>query len=148
MLARFFPFRMPIAAKEVNGVVFVAIDDADGTVSEDQVAQFRRIVKKGRPIILCMHVPFYTPDICRAGKRWWKKGMDAANPELKLPDFERQQSDSVTRNFIAALKREPLLKGILSGHLHLTAQDRFSPSATQYVAGGNFSFLAQMVRVV
>ena len=148
ILAKFFPFRMPIAAKEVNGVVFVAIDDADGTVSEDQVAQFRRIVKKGRPIILCMHVPFYTPGICLVGRRWWKKGTDAANPELKLPDFERQRSDSVTRDFIAALKREPLLKGILSGHLHLTAQDRFSPSAMQYVAGGNFSFLAQMVRVL
>ena len=148
MLAKFFPFRMPIAAKEVNGVVFAAIDDADGTVSEEQVAQFRRIVKKGRPIILCMHVPFYTPGICRVCRRWWKKGTDAANPELKLPDFERQRSDSVTRDFIAALKREPLLKGILSGHLHLAAQDRFSPSAMQYVAGGNFSFLAQMVRVV
>jgi len=148
ILAKFFPFRMPIAAKAVNGVVFVAIDDADGTVSEDQVAQFRRIVKKGRPIILCMHVPSYTPGICLVGRRWWKKGTDAANPELKLPDFERQRSDSVTRDFIAALKREPLLKGILSGHLHLTAKDRFSPSAMQYVAGGNFSFLAQMVRVV
>ena len=147
MLAKFFPFRMPIAAKEVNGVVFAAIDDADGTVSEEQVAQFRRIVKKGRPIILCMHVPFYTPGICRVCRRWWKKGTDAANPELKLPDFERQRSDSVTRDFIAALKREPLLKGILSGHLHLAAQDRFSPSAMQYVAAGNFSFLAQLVRV-
>ena len=148
MLARVFPFRMPIAAKEVNGVVFVAIDDADGTVSEEQVAQFRRIVKKGRPIILCMHVPFYTPGICRAGKRWWKKGTDAANPELNLPDSERQRSDPETCNFIASLKEEPLLKGILSGHLHMFAEDRFSSTARQYVVGGNFSFFARMVRVI
>ena len=148
MLSRFFPFRVPIAAKEVNGVVFVAIDDADGTVSEDQVAQFRRIVKKGRPIILCMHVPFYTPGICRAGKRWWKKGTDEANPELKLPDFQRQKSDPRTRDFIEWLKGVPQLKGVLSGHLHMFAEDRFSPTAMQHVAAGNFSFLAQMVRVV
>ena len=148
MLSKFYPFRLPIAAKEVNGVVFVAIDDADGTVSEEVVVQFRHIVKRGKPIILCMHVPLYTPGICQAGRRWWKKDADAANPELSLPDFKRQRSDPVTRDFIATLKKEPLLKGILSGHLHLTAQDRFSPTALQYVAGPNFSFKAQMVRVV
>ena len=128
--------------------MFVAIDDADGTVSEDQVAQFRRIAAQGKPIILCMHVPFYTPGICRAGKRWWKKGTDETNPELKLQDFQRQKSDPTTRDFIEWLKGVPQLKGVLSGHLHMFAEDRFSPTAMQHVAAGNFSFLAQMVRVV
>ena len=95
-----------------------------------------------------MHVPFYTPGICRAGKRWWKKGTDEANPELKLPDFQRQRSDHATCEFIEYLKGEPSLKGILAGHLHMFAEDRFSPTAMQYVAGGNFSFLGQMVRVI
>ena len=148
MLSKFFPFRLPMAAKEVNGVVFVAMDDADGTVSEDQVKKFRRIVAMGRPIILCQHVPFYTRGICQAGKRWWKKGTDEVDPELKLPDFQRQRSDSTTQGFIDYLKAEPLLKGILAGHLHRVAEDRFSPTAVQYVAGGNFSFLGQMVRVI
>lgn len=148
MLSAAYPFRLPLAEKEINGVTFVAIDDADGTVSAEQVAQFRRIVKRGRPIILCQHVPFYTRGICRAAKRWWRKGVDEANPDLRLPDFERQRDDPVTRDFIASLKTEPLLKGVLSGHLHLVAEDRFSPTAMQYVAGPNFSFLAQMVRVV
>ena len=147
MLSGFCPFRLPLAEKTVNGVTFVAIDDADGTVSAEQVAQFRRIAAKGKPIILSMHVPFYTPGICRAGKRWWKKGTDAMNPELNLPDFGRQRTDATTCAFIEWLKGEPLLKGILSGHLHMFAEDRFSPTAMQYLAGGNFSFLAQTVRV-
>ena len=147
MLSKFCPFRLPMAAKEVNGVVFVAMDDADGMVSEDQIGKFRRVAAMGRPIILCQHVPFYTRGICQAGKRWWKKGTDEANPELKLPDFQRQRSDAATCEFIEYLKGEPLLKGILSGHLHMFAEDRFSPTAMQYVAGGNFSFSGQMVRV-
>ena len=147
MLSKFCSFRLPMAAKEVNGVIFVAMDDADGTVSEDQVGKFRRIAAMGRPIILCQHVPFYTRGICQAGKRWWKKGTDEANPELKLPDFQRQRSDAATCEFIEYLKGEPLLKGILSGHLHMFAEDRFSPTAMQYVAGGNFSFLGQKVSV-
>lgn len=148
MLSKSYPFRLPIAAKEVNGVMFVAMDDADGAVSENQVNAFRRIAAKGRPIILCQHVPFYTPGICRAGKRWWKKGTDETAPELKLPDFQRQRSDPATCEFIEYLKGEPLLKGILSGHLHMFAEDRFSPTAMQYVAGGNFSFVGRKVRIV
>ena len=148
MLSKIYPFRLPIAAKEVNGVMFVAIDDADGTVSEDQVGEFRRIAAMGRPIILCQHVPFYTCGICQAGRRWWKEGADEAAPELKLPDFARQKADSTTQGFIAYLKSEPLLKGVLAGHLHIVAEDRFSSTAMQHVAGGNFSFLAQMVRVI
>ena len=131
----------------MNGVVFVAMDDADGTVSKDQVENFRRIAAMGRPIILCLHVPLYIRGICQAGKRWWKKGTDEADPELKLPDFVRQRADSTTQGFIDYLKGEPLLKGILSGHLHRVAEDRFSPTAMQYVAGGNFSFLGQKVSV-
>ena len=133
-------------AAQKLGLVSVPVIVAD-SLSEDQVKAFRRIAAMGKPIILCQHVPFYTPGICRAGKRWWKKGTDEAAPELKLPDFQRQRSDPATCEFIEYLKGEPLLKGILSGHLHMFAEDRFSPTAMQYVAGGNFSFLGQVVRV-
>ena len=51
----------------------------------------------------------------------------------------------MTRDFIASLRREPLLKAILAGHLHITVQDRFSPTAMQYVVGGNFMFHGQEV---
>ena len=54
-------------------------------------------------------------------------------------------TDVVTRDFIASLRREPLLKAILAGHLHITVQDRFSPTAMQYVVGGNFMFHGQEV---
>ena len=46
----------------------------------------------------------------------------------------------MTRDFIASLRAQPLLKAILAGHLHFTAEDRFSPTAMQFVVGGNFMF--------
>jgi len=54
----------------------------------------------------------------------------------------------VTRDFIAYLKAQPLLKGILAGHEHLFAQDDFSTTARQYVVAGNFLFAAQEVLVI
>jgi hypothetical protein len=56
-----------------------------------------------------------------------------------------QQEDPTTREFIAYLKGERLLKAILAGHLHITVQDRFSPTAMQYVVGGNYGFVGQEV---
>ena len=66
---------------------------------------------------------------------------------MKLPDFQRQKSDPTTRDFIEYLRGETRLKGILSGHLHMFAEDRFSPTAMQHVAAGNFSFKAHKVKV-
>ena len=51
-------------------------------------------------------------------------------------------------NFIAYLKTEPLLKAILAGHEHVMVQDRFSPTAEEFVVGGNFMFAAREVLVV
>ena len=41
---------------------------------------------------------------------------------------------------VAYLKAQPLLKGVLAGHLHIDVADRFSPTAMEYVVGGNFLF--------
>ena len=41
----------------------------------------------------------------------------------------------MTREFIARLRREPLLKAILAGHLHFDVAEQFSSTAVQLVAG-------------
>jgi UDP-2,3-diacylglucosamine pyrophosphatase LpxH len=96
-----------------------------------------------------MHVPFTTPGIWRAQRKFWLRGNDRKFRSAAVPaasgDFKRQQEDPVTRDFIAYLKTEKQLKGILAGHLHITVQERFSPTAIQYVVGGNFMFHGQEV---
>ena len=130
------------AATEFNGVVFVTIDDVYGTVTEAQVERFRAEAKKELPIVLCMHVPFFTDAIWTAHATFWNgsgKFASAAVPEAR-GDCARQRSDATTMNFIEYLKKEPLLKGILCGHLHIDVSDQFSPTAMEYVVGGNFMF--------
>ena len=146
-----FPFDISLHSQIVNGVNFVTVDDVFGTVTPGQVERFRAEVKKGLPIVLCMHVPIYTDDIWRALVKFWKcagrKFEDAALPPPE-GDYLRQKEDKVTSDFLAYLKKEPLLKAILAGHLHLTAEDRFSPTAVEYVIGGNFMFCGREVLFV
>lgn len=142
-LKKVFPFDLRLHSKVVNGVNFVTLDNVYGYVCPDQVERFQGEVKKGLPIILCMHVPFHTDGIWRASQKFWsragRKFESAAIPEA-AGDYKTQRTDPTTRDFIAYLKGEPLLKGILAGHLHITVQERFSPTAIQYVVGGNFMF--------
>ena len=143
-----YPIDARFSARTINGVNFVCMDDVFGTVQPDLVERFHAEAKKGLPIVLCMHVPFFTNFIWQAHERFWRgTGRFTAEgiaPEVR-GDFKRQQDDATTRDFIAYLKGEPLLKAILAGHLHITVQDRFSPTAMQYVVGGNFMFHGQEI---
>lgn len=141
-LQEVFPYDIELQSQVVGGVNFVTLDDVYGYVTERQVELFRKEVKKGLPIVLCMHVPFHTENIWRADIRFWHDEKSRFRNVAPDPsgEYKRQQDDPVTSAFIAYLKTEPLLKAILAGHLHITIQDQFSPTATEYVVGGNVLF--------
>ena len=148
LLKAAYPVDPRFSAQTVNGVNFVCLDGVFGTVQPDLVEKFMAEVKKGLPIVLCMHVPFITDGIWRCDCKYWK-GVNKKYRNAAVPDpggdYKRQQTDPTTRDFIAYLKGEKLLKAILAGHLHITVQDRFSPTAMQYVVGGNYGFVGQEV---
>jgi 3',5'-cyclic AMP phosphodiesterase CpdA len=152
LVQRAFPFNVEFQSQVANGVNFITLDDAYGYVTERQVALFDVELKRGLPIVLCIHVPFFTDDIWRANHRFWsekeKNCTYGATPPAPTGAYLKQQQDEVTRTFIARLKQEPLLKAILSGHAHITVQEAFSPYATQYVVAGNFLFHAQVILFV
>ena len=148
LLKETYPVDARFSAKTVNGVTFVSLDDVFGVVQPDQVERFHAEAKKGLPIVLCMHVPFFTDLIWQLTMRYWrdhdKKFRNAAVPSPSS-DYKRQLEDKTTRDFIAYLKSEKLLKGLLVGHQHVTMEDRFSPTAMEYAVGGNFMFTGREV---
>lgn len=147
-LSEVYPFDIDLHSQVINGVNFIAIDDVYDTVTEKQVEKFKAEVKRGLPIVLCMHVPFFTDDIWRASCRFWSNKPIITGSDICTGSYKKQQEDPVTRNFINYLKKEPLLKGILAGHQHITAEERFSETATQYIVAGNFLFHAREVMFI
>ena len=143
-----YPVDARFSAQVINGVNFICLDDVFGTVQADQVERFHAEAKRGLPMVLCMHVPFFTDEIWRWTKRYWTypfvRFRTAALP-VPNGDLKRQREDPTTAGFIAYLKTETLLKGILVGHEHMAMQDRFSPTAMEYCVGGNFLFHGQEV---
>ena len=135
-----YPYNLHFASQAINGINFVSIDDSFNDVAQDQVEAFANEVKKGLPIILLVHVPFPTPLIVEATRKYWKWNTKFRNEPPKQTAFGK-----CGQEFIKYLKSEPLLKGILSGHRHITVEERFSPTATQYLVAGNFAFAGREV---
>ena len=72
-VAAAFPFDNALSSTVVNGVNFVTLDNVYNTVTAEQATRFEGEVKKGLPIILCMHCPIDTPRIRRAANKYWKR---------------------------------------------------------------------------
>ena len=142
------PYAKRIDSVVVGGVNFVSLEQTYGVVCEEQVEGFGKEAQKGLPIVLCMHAPFMTDEIWRASCRFWSGcGSKYRSAQLLAArgDYKRQLEDPLTTSFIARLRKEPLLKAICAGHLHITISDDFSPTAKEHVVGGNFLFHGQEI---
>ena len=148
VLASYYSFKIEFNSRVINGVNFVSIDDTFGRVTPAQVKLFKSEVEKGLPIVLVKHVPFYTDYLWTAAVKYWSP-TDEKYRSTAVPKFADcalvQRNDPVTRDFIAYLKTVKELKAILAGHEHFFAQDRFSPTAMEYLVGGNYLFCGQEV---
>ncbi len=147
-LRRVYPFDLSLQSTVLAGVNFVAIEQVYGFVTASQVERFHAEVKKDLPIVLCMHAPIYTEHIWMAHDKYWPgcgKKFRADTVKAAYGDYKRQREDKTTADFLAYLRKEPLLKAVLAGHLHITVQDRISPTAMEYVVGPNFLFHGQEI---
>lgn len=137
-----YPYNLNFCSQVLNGVNFISLDDSNYDVSEAQIRAFRRETEKGLPIILVTHVPFPTPEITRAKRKFHRFGAKFRDEPVEPFRFGAKAME-----FVEYLRTEPLLKGILAGHLHITAEERFSPTAKLYVVAGNFGFAGREVLI-
>ena len=144
-VAATFPFDNTLQSMVVHGINFVTLDNVYNTVTAAQATRFEAQVKKGLPIILCMHCPIDTPRIRRAANKYWKR--DNLKSVWDANGWKEPRREPVTRDFVAYLKAQPLLKGILAGHYHIDVADRFSPTANEFLVGGNFLFHGQEITI-
>ena len=139
-----------VASRVVNGVNFVAFDDANNNVSADVCRRVKDEFAKGLPVVLMMHVPFYTPATFEwsfvtlgCGERAGTADITGVPAEIVRSKYRANQIDynvprPPTLELMAFLKEQRTLKSILCGHMHSAFSDRFSETAMQYVVGGNF----------
>lgn len=159
-----FPNNLVFYSKVVNGVNFVAIDDIYYNVTEHQHELVEQEMKKGLPVVLLCHVPLYTPKHAEYAMKRNDNGAayvtgaplsitSTYKNDPSLPESQQwrnrgvqQRADKTTLEFVKWLKKQKQLKAILCGHCHYFYEERFSPTAMQYIVGANYDGAAYNVR--
>jgi len=153
-IAPHFPNALDVSARVLGGVNFIAFDNGDYNVSEDQVRRIETELDRGQPSVLLCHVPFYTPKLFDEVRSWrsaydgWRYGggrlaFVMGAPEAALADYPEnrrleQHASETTCAFVERCRKRRNLCAILCGHLHREVRDAFSPTAVQYVAAANY----------
>lgn len=158
-----FPNDLYFASRIINGVNFVAVDDVYYNFTEQQLELMKAEIAKGLPVILLIHVPIYTPEYYKDemermdNRCAYLAGVpleltETYEPGVTYPAGEewryrkvQQRADEPTLRFIEWLRGQPLLKGILCGHMHRFFEERFSPTAIQYTVGATYTGDAQVI---
>lgn len=128
-------------SRQIGGINVVAIDNSLFEITPAQLEFFKKELTRGLPVILCLHIPLYTPGHnidYGCGSPEWNKSTDCYYEiERRLPWPENGCSD-LTREFHHLAINSPEVIGIYAGHTHEEAVD-FINDRIQFVVDANYN---------
>lgn len=130
-------------SKIVNGINIVGIDNCYYRFEKRQFEMLKEEVAKGFPVILTMHVPFYTEetyDLVVRGKR--KHASQVCVPEEKMTEYPeeryiQQKEDEITRLVFDYVLNEKAIKLLICGHIHKDCESVLPDGTPQLVTNVN-----------
>lgn len=126
-------------SKEINGINIVGIDNCYYRFEPWQLERLKKEAAKGLPIILTMHIPFYTEEtynLVVRGKR--KYASQACVPEEKMTEYPperyiQQKDDEITREMYSYVLNEKSIKLLICGHIHKNCESHLPSGVPQIV---------------
>ncbi len=129
-------------SRVLNGINFVGVDNGYYLFEEEQLKSLKKEVEKGYPIILYMHVPIFNRELYDftlpifSNTAAYLVGTPDELISLYEPSrAEQQKPDKATMEFIKYVKEQPLIKCILTGHIHSDFEDRLTETLPQFLTG-------------
>lgn len=146
MIRHYLKEDLLFSAKTVGGVNVVGIDDSYYQVEPWQVWRLQQEVKKGLPIVLMMHVPLFEESLFKVSMNRhatdgiaYLTGCDEEHLKLFNNEFRevQQRPTDDTLRFIDYVYSEPLIKCVLTGHIHFDYESVLPSGIPQYVTALN-----------
>ncbi len=145
---------LEFSSRLIGGVNLVAVDNGYYYFLQEQLDALKTEVAKGYPILLLMHNPIYTEDLYdeMMVRRKRECAYLCGCPDEKLATYDehrrrQQQPYFATNEFIEYVKNEPLVKALITGHLHFNYEGQLSSGKMQYVTTGGFLEGARIIDV-
>ena len=149
-LAKNFKSDLEFSTKIINGELnVVTLNNAFFRIESHLLDRLKAEVKKGLPIILCMHVPFFAPDY--AEKRFAVDGCAhlLCPPDEYVEKYPKhckfEKADKETDEAAEYIKNEPMIKVILAGHTHMNYENSFESGAIQLSTAAGYDGFAREI---
>jgi hypothetical protein len=110
-----------MAAYEIKGIRFIAIDNSTYQINEEQLTFFKEQVEKGLPMVLLVHIPMYAPGkqiSFGCGNPNWGAATDRNYELEKRPKWPESGHTQTTLSFHKQVFNAPNLLGVFAGHIH------------------------------
>lgn len=144
----------------INGVNFLAIDNVTYQFNQSQLEKLEAEIKKGLPIIVMFHIPIYSEKIFKIN--FEKNANNPRNPRkivslIGVPDdklaicdmrlMEKRRSNAISKKVVEILSTNPLIKGIICGHIHKNITDTLPNGAVITTSEGGYHGWAQEITI-
>ena len=144
----------------IEGVNFLAIDNVTYQFTQAQLEKLEAEIKKGLPIIAMFHIPIYSEKFftLNLGKNANNKRrprkvvsiIGVPDDKLALCDkrlMERRKSTAATKKVVEILSTNPLVKGVICGHIHTNIVDTLPNGAVITTSEGGYRGWAQEITI-
>ena len=130
------------SSRKMNGVNLIAVDNGYYLFEEEQLSALKAEIELGLPIILFMHTPLYSEDLMSFHKEKEKNSVyyQMAVPEKYMEGYsehryKQQKADAVTQEAYDLIVSCPLVKAVVTGHLHFDFEGKIHDTLPQIVTG-------------
>ncbi len=110
-----------MAAYDIKGIRFLAIDNSTYQINEEQLSFLTEHIESGMPLVLLIHIPLYAPGKPMGfgcGHPNWGAATDRNFELERRPKWPEGGHTSTTFQFHKQVFSAPNLLGIFSGHIH------------------------------
>ncbi len=128
-----------MAAYDIKGITFLAIDNATYEIMPGQLNFFKDHVNSAKPLMLMMHIPMYAPGRSTGygcGHPGWGAGTDR-NYQIEVRErWPEEGHTKTTMDYHKEVFTTPDLLGVFAGHTHRQTVDLVK-GIPQFVAAPN-----------
>ena len=127
-----------MSSRIIGGVNFVALDNGYYLFEEKQFEFLKQEVEKGLPMILLMHTPLYEHALYEKMMKQSPCAYLAGVPTELMKSyptdrFQQQLADETTLEVMEYIKNQPLIKALITGHLHFNYEGVYGDRIPQIV---------------
>ncbi len=126
------------AARIIDGVNFIALDNGYYLFEKEQLAFLKKEGEKGLPMVLLMHTPLferalYDREMAKSSCAYLVGVPEELMQTYSPHRYEQQLADKITLETVDYIRKEPLIKALITGHLHYNYEGLFTERIPQIV---------------